>query len=285
MTGCAPYRSTGETASRPADRGERVGRLLSLLQRPAPLILPSAWDAGTARLLEHAGAAAVAVSAAAVAWSFGCSGGQPLRDEELVAACARVCRSVALPVTADLRGVPDAAQDVPALVDALVARGVVGLTLPDARRPDDDWRLLDAVRASARRSDVPLHVTAHVGADGAPNATRSERLARWRETLCRARACAEAGADGVLITGLDWAAVVSLVRELPVPVCVDIGGVWAPPAHGLALAGVRCIALGIGPLRAAVGALRGVAVEAFERGSYDLMNRAIASADVTCGPA
>ena len=35
------------------------------------LILPNAWDAGSARLMQNAGAKAIATSSAAVAWTHG----------------------------------------------------------------------------------------------------------------------------------------------------------------------------------------------------------------------
>ena len=37
------------------------------LHQSGPLILPNAWDAGSARIIEHAGAKAIATSSAAVA--------------------------------------------------------------------------------------------------------------------------------------------------------------------------------------------------------------------------
>lgn len=285
MTASAPHRSSDETASRPGNHSARADGFLRLFHGPAPLVLPSAWDPGTARLVEQAGAAAVALSAAGVAWSLGSSAVQPLRDEELLAVCERVCRSIAVPVTVDLRGAADRAHDLPELVEALAARGIAGLTLPHSPRLDDDRRRLGAVRAAAHRANVRLHVAAHVAAEGAPRSPRSAREAHWGETVRRARACADAGADSVLVTGLDWGEVVSLVRELPVPVGVDVGDGWAPPVHAFARAGVRLVALGLGPLRTAMGALRTVAVEAIDRGSYDLLNRALASIDGTCGPA
>ncbi len=42
---------------------------------PDVLILPNAWDAASARVVENAGAKAIATSSAAVAWSHGYADG------------------------------------------------------------------------------------------------------------------------------------------------------------------------------------------------------------------
>lgn len=50
------------------DTAERFGAL----HRPrSPLLLPNAWDPLSARLVEAAGAAAVATTSAGVAWALG----------------------------------------------------------------------------------------------------------------------------------------------------------------------------------------------------------------------
>ena len=56
---------------------ERVAKFRQLHSR-RPLILPNAWDAASARLIEEAGALAIATTSAGVSWSFGHSDGQPL---------------------------------------------------------------------------------------------------------------------------------------------------------------------------------------------------------------
>ena len=54
-----------------------------------PLILPNAWDAGTARLVEQAGFPAVATTSSGVADALGYADGQQTPVEEMLAAVAR----------------------------------------------------------------------------------------------------------------------------------------------------------------------------------------------------
>jgi 2-methylisocitrate lyase-like PEP mutase family enzyme len=49
-----------------------------LLHEEGLLVLPNAWDAGTARLIESLGAKAIATTSAGVAWSHGYADGHLL---------------------------------------------------------------------------------------------------------------------------------------------------------------------------------------------------------------
>ncbi|MBW8699373.1 Carboxyvinyl-carboxyphosphonate phosphorylmutase [Streptomyces sp. MBT84] len=67
-----------------------------------PLVLPNAWDTASARLVEEAGAAAVATTSAGVAWELGAADGDRLTRADALAAVARIADTVAVPVTADI---------------------------------------------------------------------------------------------------------------------------------------------------------------------------------------
>ena len=43
----------------------------TLHQGPEPLLLPNAWDAGSARVIEASGAQAIATTSAGVSWASG----------------------------------------------------------------------------------------------------------------------------------------------------------------------------------------------------------------------
>src|SRR5919109_2636100 len=90
---------------------------------PATLVLPNAWDAVTAKLVERAGAKAVATSSAAVAWSLGYADGEQVPPGEMLAVVERIVRAVSVPVTADLEaGYGDAAATAQAPVQGGGAR-------------------------------------------------------------------------------------------------------------------------------------------------------------------
>src|SRR5215467_10616108 len=112
--------SKGEFMNQP----ERVAVFRQLHAR-RPLVLPNAWDAGSARVIEAAGAPAVATTSAGVSWSFGRPDGQKLRREEMLQVVGNIVESVRVPVNADIEsGYGDGSnQDVAESVQALVSIG------------------------------------------------------------------------------------------------------------------------------------------------------------------
>jgi 2-methylisocitrate lyase-like PEP mutase family enzyme len=67
-----------------------------------PLILPNAWDAASARLVQEAGFRAVATTSSGVAAALGFSDGEQMPVDEVFAAVWRIGRVLDVPLTADL---------------------------------------------------------------------------------------------------------------------------------------------------------------------------------------
>src|SRR6185369_5315375 len=82
------------------------------------LILPNAWDAGSARLIESRGAKAIATTSAGLAWSRGYPDGDALPIEELLSAVRAIARVIGVPLTIDVEG---GYSNDPAAVARLVA--------------------------------------------------------------------------------------------------------------------------------------------------------------------
>src|ERR1700688_2956044 len=91
----------------------------SLHQGPALLLLPNAWDAATARLIESLGAKAIATTSAGIAWSRGYPDGNALPDDQLIAATRDIARVIRMPLTVDIEA---GYSDDPRAVGRLVAR-------------------------------------------------------------------------------------------------------------------------------------------------------------------
>src|SRR5581483_265673 len=75
-----------------------------LHHEPPPLVLANAWDVASARIVERAGARAIATSSAAVCWALGYRDGQEIPRDEMLGWVGRIVRAVDLPLTADLEG-------------------------------------------------------------------------------------------------------------------------------------------------------------------------------------
>jgi 2-methylisocitrate lyase-like PEP mutase family enzyme len=227
--------------------------LRDLHHRDAPLVLPNAWDAASARLVEAAGFPAVATGSAAVAASLGYEDNERAPVDEMLAAAGRICRGVAVPVTVDVEAGYGLA---PAeLAGRLVATGAAGFNLEDTDHRANGLvdAELQATRIAELREAADLVVNARVDVFirewGEPEA-------RLDEAVRRARLYVDAGADCVYPIWLaDEGVIAQLVDRVGAPVNV-LYRPGAPSLRRLAELGVRRISLGPGLHRATEAATR-----------------------------
>jgi 2-methylisocitrate lyase-like PEP mutase family enzyme len=246
------------------------------------LVLPNAWDAASARLIEQVGARAIATTSSGVSWSLGRPDGEGLRRDEMIAALRRIVESVELPVTADVeRGYgANSPADVAETVRQVLEAGAVGINLEDSSG-GRDHRLLAPVQQSARiaaareeasAAGVPLFVNArvdtylsHVGDDAA----------RFDETVRRAHAYVAAGADGIFVIGVSDAHTIGRLAETVGAPLNILAGPGSPSISELRALGVARVSVGAGIARAAMTQIRRVAHELLETGTYDALREGV----------
>ena len=104
---------------------ERAAQFRALHDRRQVLLLPNAWDAGSARVFADLGFAAIATTSGGVAWSLGYADGEQMPLAEVIAAIRRIVRASALPVSADFEaGYGETPAEVGASVRAALEAGV-----------------------------------------------------------------------------------------------------------------------------------------------------------------
>ncbi len=247
---------------------------LRSLHEDGILVLPNAWDAGSAAMIAAAGAQVIATTSAGVSWSLGRQDGQNLSRPEAVGAVARIAAAVDLPVTADIEGGygsdPGA---VAATVAAMIGAGAVGINLEDSGAPGGG--LFDAEAQAAR---IRAARAAAAGA-GLPELVINARTdvflfgigepdGRLGDVLARAAAYAEAGADSLFVPGLlDLGTLAILTAKVSLPVNV-MAGPGAPDVATLRAAGVRRVSLGQAITQAAYTLARQAAAEVLTAGTY-----------------
>lgn len=248
---------------------------LDLHRAGDPLLLPNAWDVGSARLFAQLGFRALATTSSGAAAAVGTLDGALGRAASLEHA-ADLVRATDLPVSADLEdGFGADAEGVAATVDAARATGLAGLSVEDFSAgqvlPFD--RAVERVAAAA--------VAAHTGSDPIVLTARAENFLHDRpdlaDTVARLRAFAAAGADVVYAPGLtDLEQVREVVAAVDAPVNVlAVPGLASVAA--LAAVGVARVSVGGALAFQAYGAAL-TAATAFARGELDWVPAARAAA-------
>jgi len=266
-------RSSGQ-AFRDLHRGPRI------------LVLPNAWDAASARVIEEAGAKAIATSSAGVAFSLGYPDGQKIPRDDMLAAVRRIAVAVRVPVTADLeagygKGPKQVAETVRGAIDA----GAVGMNLEDAadepNQPLFELSLaVERVRAARQAADATgvtftlnARTDVFLGNVGEPES-------RLAHALSRLAAYRDAGADCVFAPGVsDRPTIEALVRELGCPLNI-LGTPGAPPIPELEKLGVRRVSVGSAPSRAAFTLAREITRELLGPGTYTRLAGGISFAEM-----
>ena len=213
------------------------------LHQDGLLILPNAWDGGSAALMASLGAKAVATTSAGVAWALGWPDGDALPVERVVQAAKDVVRGAGgLPVSIDMEGgYSDDPAEVAALAGRLVEAGAQGINIEDGgRAPEALAAKIAAIKAAVggalfvnARCDVWLKAL------GAPE-TRVAEAAR------RAAIYQAAGTDGLFAPGLvDEGGIAALVAATPLPVNL-LAWPGLPDVTTLERLGVRRLSAGSG---------------------------------------
>lgn len=216
------------------------------------LILPNAWDAGSARLMESLGAKAVATTSAGMAWAHGHADGGHLPVPLLVAAVTEMARGLRVPLTVDMEaGYSDDPAAVGDVAAALIDAGAVGINLEDGSgTPDLLCRKIEAVKRVSARLGVDLFINTRTDVYLHNLAPQPQRVS---ETLARAARYRSAGADGLFVPGLSAAADIrAIASEARLPLnLMAVPGL--PPASELEALGFRRLSAGIAIAAAVFG--------------------------------
>jgi len=231
-----------------------------------PLILFNVWDVGSAAAVARAGAKALATGSWSVAVANGFADGEKIPLDLSLAVIGRIASASELPVTGDLEsGYGEDPRAVHRTVARALAAGVVGCNLEDSLPADGSLR---DVAAQAGRYAAARSAAAEAGVDLFLNArsdvffqrpAQDHNAGMVEAALERARAYADAGADGLFVPGLtDLALIARIASASPLPVNIMRTGA-EPSIAALAEAGVARVSHGPAPYLQAMAALEDAA--------------------------
>jgi 2-methylisocitrate lyase-like PEP mutase family enzyme len=207
------------------------------------LLLANAWDAGSARLIESLGAAAIATTSAGLAWANGYRDGSHLPIQHHLDTVARIARVIRVPLSVDFE---DGYASDPAVVAGHVGRvidaGAVGINIEDgADDPDLLVAKIEQIKRMAAGRGVDLFVNARTDVYLRGLVGGEQRV---EETLARAKRYRDAGADGLFVPGLaDVEQIGEVVARAGLPLNL-MASPGLPAAGELEALGVRRLSAG-----------------------------------------
>lgn len=218
-----------------------------------PLIIYNIWNAGSAKVVEGAGAKALATGSAPVAMVNGYDDGEQIPIELALDNIAHIVEAVDLPVSMDIEG---AYGEAPGVVARNIGRGIsagaIGFNFEDQIIGGEGLHDLDkqCIRLQAARvvcDASGFNAFLNARTDIFLNAKKSGEpitADMLDEGIARAAAFAKAGADGFFAPGLNDIGMIKTLcdaTELPVNIIAVPG---SPENKMLALAGVARISYG-----------------------------------------
>lgn len=233
------------------DRARKAQEFKALHVRGNPVVLFNVWDAGSAKAVEAAGARAIATGSWSVAHAHGFEDGEQVPRDFAMANLARITAATELPVSVDLEsGYGHTPREVAETIRLAIEAGAVGCNFEDSfpetgalRDASAQVERIHAVREAADSLMPGFFINARTDVffQAPPEEHTQAMLDRAIE---RARAYADAGADGIFVPGLeDLQFIARFTAAVTLPVNV-MAGETTPPIIMLAENGAARVSFG-----------------------------------------
>lgn len=248
------------------DQEQKAEQFRSLHVPGKPLVLFNVWDVGSAKAVVAGGAKAVATSSWSVANANGFTDGERMPVALSIENLRRIAGATALPMTIDLEsGYGDMPEAVGEIARLAIEAGAVGCNLEDSFPANGKLRetadQCDRIRHARQTADASkIHFFLNVRTDVFfQTSAEHHDSAMVAAAVERARAYANAGADGLFAPGLaDITLIAQLAKASPLPLNIMVGDA-TPTLRALAEHGVARVSYGPRPYLMAMKALEDAA--------------------------
>jgi 2-methylisocitrate lyase-like PEP mutase family enzyme len=219
-----------------------------------PLVLFNIWDPGSAKAVAAAGAHAIATGSWSVANANGYADGERVPLDLAIDNLLRIVQAVDVPVTVDLEsGYGKTPTAVAQAIERTIQAGAIGCNLEDSfpenghlREIAEQVERIKHARKAADGANVSYFINARTDVFFQPSPGGHDDAA-LADALQRARAYADAGANGLFAPGLTDESLISrLAAASPLPLNIMVVET-TPSLSKLAQLGVARVSHGPGP--------------------------------------
>jgi len=267
------------------DQIAKARRFYNLHHMPGMFLMPDAWNAESARMLQAAGFPAIATTQSGIAESLGLGENEEcITLRQTIEAIHAIAGAIDLPLSADFEaGYGATPEDVAEAVWRAIDVGAVGGTISDhsgvpGLQMFDVEQAADriaAARDAADGTEIKYTLTAQI------DCYLTNMEAPFAAVVRRAALYRAAGADCLFVPGVsNLATIASLAREINAPLAVAVGnGNNSFAIADLRNAGVKRVNLGGSLARATLGLIRRAAEEMMATGTFNFANDLITGAE------
>jgi 2-methylisocitrate lyase-like PEP mutase family enzyme len=201
---------------------QRAEALLALHQPGSPVILPTVWDAWSAKLAVDAGFAALTIGSHPLADSIGKADQEGMTFDDVLTRVKQITAAVDVPISVDIES--GYGESPTRLITGLLDAGAVGLNIEDTvhgeggrlRSSSEHAELVGALRKAADTAGVHVVINARTDLFLRQDGDESDRVDR---AIARLKEAAAAGADSLYPVGRhDPDTLRRLATELPLPI-------------------------------------------------------------------
>lgn len=201
---------------------DRAETFLALHQPGNPVILPTVWDAWSAKLAVDAGFSALTIGSHPLADSVGKEDREGMTFDDVVTRVKQITAAVDVPISVDLES--GYGESPAGIIAGLLEAGAVGFNLEDTvhkeggrlRSSSEHAELVGALRQAADATGVHVVINARTDLFLREDGDEADRVDR---AIARLTEAAEAGADVLYPVGRhEPDAMLRLTSELPLPV-------------------------------------------------------------------
>lgn len=201
------------------------------------VVLPTAWDAWSARTLVGAGFGAISIGSHPLAESRGQEDSEGMSLDDAMEGIARIVASVDVPVSADVESGYGA--EPAELIERLLAAGAVGLNVEDTvhgegrmREVQEHADYVAGLRAAADAAGVDVVINARTDAFARPELHGGDPL---EEAILRMQLAEQAGARSLYpVKPPSREALTAIITQVSLPVNVTAHPVQGSVVGGLA---------------------------------------------------
>jgi 2-methylisocitrate lyase-like PEP mutase family enzyme len=220
------------------DQVSRAQAFTKLHVKGDPIIIYNAWDGGSARAIEEAGAKAIATGDHPVGFSHGYTNDDfdDFSFETYLGSIKDIARVVTVPFSVDIsNGDGLSTQELQRRVATLLELGVIGINFEDRKDNGEFWSVSEqaeriaTIREAADNYGVPLFINSR--SDIFAAAKPDEHADLLDEAVARAEAYQAAGASGFFVPGLMD---IDLIKQLTDRVMLPVNIIRLPGAPSTA---------------------------------------------------